>query len=52
LQLGTKADSLLEELVRTFQLPEELAELAPPEPEPVAPQGLPPEAAPPLSIVE
>ena len=51
LQLGTKPDGLLEEVVRTFQLPEELAELAPPEP--VAPEGMPPEGlAPPLAIVE
>ena len=49
LQLGTEGGRLLEEIVRTYQLPEELAELAPPEP---APEGMLPEAAPPLSIVE
>mgnify|MGYP001825532588 CR=1 FL=1 len=44
LQLGTPAPALLEEVVRTFQLPEELGQAAPPPPEPL-PEGLPPEGA-------
>tara|TARA_R110002012_G_scaffold94386_4_gene228598 strand:- start:1956 stop:3641 length:1686 start_codon:yes stop_codon:yes gene_type:complete len=56
LQLGTQGASLLSEVVRTFQLPEELGEVAPQPAEPLAPEAPGAQALegapPPLSIVE
>jgi len=47
-QLGADPALILEEMVRVFQLPENLSTPAPPPPEvaPPAPEGLPPEGLP------